>query len=202
LHKTTVLAERLPRNQSLCFQQTPGPFQVLPRAEEKPHFESLLVYRRPAPLTLAWRETPDVAAFQEELRQIIRSRVRFRRGLTPDVFEKGPAYLAAAACFAYPLQDVATVTFGDFEWDADKAADNAAKHGVTFEEATTVFLDLEYLLIRDATEAERFVAMGMSGQARILFVVHCERGERIRIISARRATRREREIYERRRDTD
>ena len=100
------------------------------------------------------------------------------------------------------LQDVTTVTFGDFEWDAEKAADNAAKHGVTFEEATTVFLDLEYLLIRDATEAERFVAMGMSRQARILFVVHCERGEKIRIVSARRATRRERETYERRRDTD
>jgi uncharacterized DUF497 family protein len=45
---------------------------------------------------------------------------------------------------------VATVTFGDFEWDSDKAAANAAKHGVTFEEAVTVFLDLDCLLIRDA----------------------------------------------------
>jgi uncharacterized DUF497 family protein len=96
---------------------------------------------------------------------------------------------------------VATVPFGDFEWDADKAAANAAKHGVTFEEATTVFLDLDYLLIRDVLEPERFVAIGMSSQARVLFVVHCERGQRLRIISARRATRRERETYERRRES-
>jgi uncharacterized DUF497 family protein len=98
--------------------------------------------------------------------------------------------------------EVATVTFGDFEWDADKAAANAAKHGVTFEEATTVFLDLDYLLIRDVVEPERFVAIGMSSRARVLFVVHCERGQRVRIISARRATRRERETYERRREAD
>ena len=100
------------------------------------------------------------------------------------------------------LQSVATVTFGDFEWDADKAEANLAKHGVMFEEAVTVFLDLDYLLIRDAVVPERFVAIGMSGQARVLFVVHCERGERVRVISARRATRRERETYERRRESD
>ena len=94
---------------------------------------------------------------------------------------------------------VATVTFGDFEWDGDKAASNAAKHGVTFQEAVTVFLDLDYLLIRDAVVPERFVAIGVSKLARVLFVVHCERSEKVRIISARRATRREREIYERRR---
>ena len=66
----------------------------------------------------------------------------------------------------------------------------------------TVFLDLDYLLIRDAVLPNRFVALGMSSQARVLFVVHCERGEKVRIISARRATRREREIYERRREAD
>jgi hypothetical protein len=97
---------------------------------------------------------------------------------------------------------VATVTFGDFEWDSEKAALNTAKHGVTFEEAVTVFLDLDYLLVRDALAPERFVAIGQSSQARILFVVHCERAERLRIISARRATRRERETYERRRESD
>ena len=95
---------------------------------------------------------------------------------------------------------MATVTFGDFEWDADKATANATKHGVTFEEAVTVFLDLDYLLVRDALAPERFVAIGVSSRARVLFVVHCERGEKLRIISARRATRRERETYERRRD--
>jgi uncharacterized DUF497 family protein len=97
---------------------------------------------------------------------------------------------------------VPTVTFRDFEWDADKAAANLAKHGVAFEEAVTVFLDLDYLLTRDAVVAERFVAIGMSKRARVLFVVHCERGERLRVISARRATRRERESYERRRESD
>ncbi len=97
---------------------------------------------------------------------------------------------------------MATVTFGDFEWDADKAIANVSKHGVRFEEAATVFLDLDYLLIRDAAVAERFVAIGMSRRARVLFVVHCERGEKLRIISARRATRRERETYERRRSSD
>ena len=73
------------------------------------------------------------------------------------------------------LQSVATVTFGDFEWDAEKAAANAAKHGVTFE---------------DAVAPERFVAIGVSRRARVLFVVHCERREKLRIVSARRATRR------------
>lgn len=97
---------------------------------------------------------------------------------------------------------MATVTFGDFEWDSEKAELNAAKHGVTFEEAVTVFLDLDYLLVRDTLAPERFVAMGLSSRARILFVVHCERAERLRIIGARRATRRERETYERRREAD
>jgi len=97
---------------------------------------------------------------------------------------------------------VATVTFGDFEWDADKASANVSKHGVTFEEAVTVFLDLDYLLVRDTAVADRFVAIGMSRRARVLFVVHCESGERLRIISARRATHRERETYERRRRAD
>src|SRR5574341_60097 len=97
------------------------------------------------------------------------------------------------------LRSVATVTFGDFEWDADKATANTTKRGVAFEEAVTVFLVLDYLLIRDAVVPERFVAIGFSSQARVLFVVHCEQGEKVRIISARRATRRERETYERRR---
>jgi uncharacterized DUF497 family protein len=95
-----------------------------------------------------------------------------------------------------------TVTFGDFEWDTDKAAANVAKHGVTFEEAVTVFLDPDYLLIPDAVAVDRFVAIGQSRQARVLFVVHCERGTRVRIISARRATRQERETYERKRQSD
>ena len=112
------------------------------------------------------------------------------------------AQLARAKERVLRLASVATITSGDFEWDAEKAAANLAKHGVAFEEAVTVFLDLDYLLVGDAVASERFVALGMSRKARVLFVVHCERGEKLRIISARRATRRERETYERRRDSD
>jgi len=93
-----------------------------------------------------------------------------------------------------------------FEWDPRKAADNLRKHQVSFEEAKTVFLDDEALLIPDeehSTEEERFVIMGFSAQLRILVVCHCYRqsDEVIRIISARKANRAERRQYERRRTT-
>ena len=94
---------------------------------------------------------------------------------------------------------MATVVFGDFEWDEEKARANVEKHGVDFAEACSVFLDLDYLLVQDAGHEDRFVALGYSELARLLFVVHLERGERIRIISARRASRRERTTYEQRR---
>jgi hypothetical protein len=97
---------------------------------------------------------------------------------------------------------VATITFGDFEWDADKASANAVKHGVSFEEAASVFLDLNYLVVADANNPGRFIALGFSALARLLFVVHIERGERTRIISARRATRREASTYEQRKKQD
>lgn len=90
---------------------------------------------------------------------------------------------------------MATVVFGDFEWDSEKAASNADKHGVTFEEATTVFLDLDYLLVPDASSQDRFIALGFSSRARILMVVHVERGDRVRIVSARPATRTEAHVY-------
>jgi uncharacterized protein len=94
---------------------------------------------------------------------------------------------------------MATVIFGDFEWDSEKAEVNRAKHGVTFEEATTVFMDLDYELVGDPKNPERLIALGYSTLARMLFVVHCERGERVRIISARKASRTERNSYETRR---
>jgi uncharacterized protein len=96
---------------------------------------------------------------------------------------------------------VQTVIFGDFEWDAEKARANLEKHGVSFEEAASVFLDLEFVLTDDPTETGRFVALGFSSQARMLFVVHVERGVRVRIISARRATRTETRTYEQRKET-
>ena len=86
-----------------------------------------------------------------------------------------------------------------FEWDRNKAQQNIKKHGISFEEATTVFGDLLSLTIRDplhSIDDERFVIIGYSYKYRLLVVVHTERGNRIRIISARRATRRERKTYE------
>jgi uncharacterized DUF497 family protein len=79
-----------------------------------------------------------------------------------------------------------------FEGDPKKAASNAAKHGVTFEEAKSVFYDENSLVIPDpdhSKEEERFIIMGRSGELRIRVVIHCFRktGSSIRIISARRA---------------
>jgi len=88
-----------------------------------------------------------------------------------------------------------------FEWDPRKAAGNAAKHGVTFEEARTVFHDEQALLIDDPdhskTEA-RFILLGRSIHDRVLVVVHCLRqgGKVIRLISARLAGKQERKTYE------
>ncbi len=86
-----------------------------------------------------------------------------------------------------------------FEWNEDKAVDNVRKHGVSFEEATTVFADTMSLTIHDPLHSEaegRFIIVGMSNRHRTLVVVHTDRGDRVRIISARLATRRERKMYE------
>jgi uncharacterized DUF497 family protein len=87
-----------------------------------------------------------------------------------------------------------------FEWDSRKAKSNEKKHGVTFEEAQSVFFDEQALLLEDAQprhEEERFVLLGLSASIRLLVVVHALReGDVIRIISARRATRKETREYE------
>ena len=90
-----------------------------------------------------------------------------------------------------------------FEWDARKEAQNRRKHRVSFAEAETVFADEHALLIDDpdhSTEEERFLLLGLSGRLRILVVAHTyrEADAVIRVISARKATRRERDIYNRR----
>ena len=87
----------------------------------------------------------------------------------------------------------------EFEWDPAKAAANLATHGVSFEEASTVFGDPLSVTKPDARHShgeERFAILGLSARGRLLAVYHAERGERIRIISAREATRRERADYE------
>jgi uncharacterized protein len=91
---------------------------------------------------------------------------------------------------------VATVVEGDFEWDSGKAESNLVKHGVSFPEAATVFADPFAVFLDDGSGSGRMVVIGASLRERVLFVVHIERGERDRIISARRATPREREVYE------
>ena len=87
----------------------------------------------------------------------------------------------------------------DYQWNSKKAASNVAKHGVSFEEATTVFNDPLFVIFLDPDHSlreKRFIIMGESSRARLLVVAFTERNEVVRIISARRATPRERETYE------
>ncbi len=90
-----------------------------------------------------------------------------------------------------------------FEWDPKKDAANQRKHGVSFDEATTVFSDERALLLDDpdhSEEEERFVLLGLSANLRTLVVCHCYREAEsvIRLISARKASRKERSEYSRR----
>lgn len=92
---------------------------------------------------------------------------------------------------------MATVVYGDFEWDDDKAARNVRTHGVSFEEAATALVDPRAVFFSEDSSGEaRLVAIGMSQRVRVLFVVHVERAERDRIISARIATPTEEVLYE------
>jgi uncharacterized DUF497 family protein len=87
----------------------------------------------------------------------------------------------------------------EFEWDASKAASNLSKHGVSFAEAMTVFGDPLEVAIPDPgySDAElRFASIGLSEAGRLLVVAYTERGQRIRIISAREAAPKERRQYE------
>lgn len=85
----------------------------------------------------------------------------------------------------------------DFEWDPEKAESNLERHGVDFPDAVAVFFDDVALTIVDENgDEQRFVAIGADALNRVIVVVYCWRGESIRIISARKATRRERKQYE------
>ena len=88
-----------------------------------------------------------------------------------------------------------------FEWDDRKSVVNRRKHGVSFEEAKTIFYDERALLVADpdhSQDEDRFIILGLSSALRMLVVCHCyrEENEVIRIISARRANRPERSDYE------
>ena len=87
----------------------------------------------------------------------------------------------------------------DFEWNPEKAALNRRKHGVSFEEAVTVFYDPLSATFDDARHSvgeQRLITIGFSSAGRLLVVSHTERGTALRIISARRATAHERKKHE------
>ncbi len=87
----------------------------------------------------------------------------------------------------------------NFEWDDAKARTNLSRHGVSFDEAESVFGDPLSIDVPDplhSDDEDRFIAIGFSKAGRLLVVVHSESGEVVRIISAREGTRREREKYE------
>jgi uncharacterized DUF497 family protein len=90
------------------------------------------------------------------------------------------------------------VTKSQYEWDTTKAAKNLRRHGVSFEEATSVFGDPMFLSVVDpehSEDEERYITIGWSSRARLLIVAHTDREDRIRLISARKATRREARFY-------
>ena len=87
----------------------------------------------------------------------------------------------------------------EFEWDEEKAHSNLKKHGVSFEEAATIFNDPKIATISDpdhSDDEERYVSIGRSVIMRLLSVIHTFRKERIRLISARKATKAEKKTYE------
>jgi len=88
----------------------------------------------------------------------------------------------------------------EFEWDEAKATANLKKHQVTFEEVKSIFFDefgIQFFDVDHSSDEERFLMLGMSSVAKLLIVCHCERdhGATIRIISARKATKRESAFY-------
>ncbi len=90
----------------------------------------------------------------------------------------------------------------EFEWDERKDRENRRKHGISFEEAKTVFFDENAVEFHDDEHSQgedRFLMLGLSGKLRVLLVCHClrERETVIRIISARKATKKEQEFYPR-----
>ena len=115
---------------------------------------------------------------------------------------KAPALPGAKKTFDHGLQCTYTVNMKSitFEWDNNKAEENKKKHGISFNEAQSVFFDEDAVQFWDkkhTLEEERFLMLGLSNEFRILLVVHCYREDdaTIRIISARKATKKEKKEY-------
>jgi hypothetical protein len=86
-----------------------------------------------------------------------------------------------------------------FEWDDTKARQNQAKHKISFEEAKTIFSDPFLVTYPDDTHSEhedRFISIGQSTRGRFLLVIHTDRDDRVRIISSRKATAAEQDVYD------
>ena len=119
---------------------------------------------------------------------------RARRGATSEQTSALPVFcLRTRRNGAIPLGSVT------FEWDARKAAANFKRHGVTFEDGSSVFFDPLAITFPDpdhSLDERREVTLGYTMKKEMVFVSHCERGERVRIISVRLATRTERRQYE------
>ena len=96
---------------------------------------------------------------------------------------------------AHTMLVLVSVVQGDFEWDPRKALLNLAKHGISFDEAATVFADVEAVYLGDPKHDERLWVIGLSAHARVLLVVCTEKGDRTRIISARKAEKHEAKLY-------
>lgn len=95
--------------------------------------------------------------------------------------------------------DVHTIIEMVYQWNRDKAATNLRKHGVDFADAVSVFSDaLAITILDERFDEERFVTIGLDAFGRVLVVVYTLRGDEIRVISARKATRQERLQYEER----
>ena len=87
----------------------------------------------------------------------------------------------------------------DFKWDPEKAEKNTRKHQVSFEEACSVFDDPLFITVLDeehSIDEERYITIGLSNRNRLLLVAHAEWNNRIRIISARKATKNEEKFYQ------
>jgi hypothetical protein len=85
-----------------------------------------------------------------------------------------------------------------FAWDRRRADANLRKHGISFDEASTVFDDPSFITVVDdehSVDEERYITIGVSSQRRLLMVAHTDRSGRIRIISAREATKKEERFY-------
>ena len=111
--------------------------------------------------------------------------------------ESDPGHPGSSRDELAPVHNRTYIAVTPFEWDPGKAAANAVRHSIRFSDAATVFDDERALTSSDEyPDEERYVTIGADALGRVLVVVYCWRGERIRIISARSATRSERHQYE------